>query len=93
MSQFLMGMVKEDYNHTSTPKDQDALAEKSWPALMLTFIEVDRIIGPRARRLQRPKKQVSQASDAPTNLGCRQTAPATSLVGPGHGLDAHRVVR
>ena len=42
-------MVKEDYDHTSTPKDWDALAEKSWPALMLKIIEVDRVIGPRAR--------------------------------------------
>ena len=28
---FLMGLVREDYNHTSTPKDVDALAEKGWP--------------------------------------------------------------
>ena len=46
-----MGLVKEDYNHSSTPKDVHSLAEKSWPDLMLAFIEVDRIIGPRARRL------------------------------------------
>ena len=50
ITRFLRGMVKEDFDHTSTPKDRDALAEKSWPALMLIFIEVDRVIGPRARR-------------------------------------------
>ena len=74
VSRFLKGMVKEDFDHASTPKDRDALAEKSWPALLLTFIEVDRIIGPRARRLHRPKQQVSQANDAPSNPATWDTA-------------------
>ena len=42
ITRFLRGLVKEDYDHTSTPKDRDALAEKSWPTLML------KIIGPRS---------------------------------------------
>ena len=50
ITRFLRGVGKEDFDHTSTPKDRDALAEKSWPALMLIFIEVDRVIGPRACR-------------------------------------------
>ena len=51
---FLMGLVREDYKHTSTPKDVDALAEKGWPELVLIFIDVDRVIGPWARRFIRP---------------------------------------
>ena len=43
---FLKGMTQADYNHTTTPKDVDHLAEKSWPELLRTFIEVDHVIGP-----------------------------------------------
>ena len=42
ITRFLRGLVKEDYDHTSTPKDRFALTEKSWPALMLQIIEVAR---------------------------------------------------
>ena len=54
---FLMGLVKEDYDHPSTPKDVHSLAEKGWPELVL--IDIDCIIGPRARRLLRPQQQVN----------------------------------
>ena len=57
-----------------TPKDVHSLAEKSWPDLMYAFIKVDRIIGPRARRLHRPKQQVSQANHAPPSPAANPTA-------------------
>ena len=54
---FLKGMTQADYNHTTTPKDVDHLAEKSWPELLRTFIEVDRVIGPRSRRFKHPSEE------------------------------------
>merc|ERR1711917_97918 len=48
---FLAGLVEEDYKHTSTPKDVHA--ERGWPELVLLFMDIDRIIGPRGRRFTR----------------------------------------
>merc|ERR1711917_163027 len=63
---FLAGLVEEDYKHTSTPKDVHALAEKGWPELVLLFMDIDRIIGPRGRRFTRvPQQEVRQAQHAP----------------------------
>ena len=63
---FLAGLIEEDYKHTSTPKDVHALAEKGWPELVLLFMDIDRIIGPRGRRFTRaPQQEVRQAQHPP----------------------------
>ena len=67
VTRFLRGLTKEDYDHTSTPKDRDTLAAKSWDALVLEVVKVDRIIGPRARRFTRLQQQVNQTSHVPGN--------------------------
>ena len=55
VSKFLMDLVKEDYNHSQMPKDCDKLAALSWKALVLKFVEVDRIIRPRGHRSAKPR--------------------------------------
>merc|ERR1711951_14163 len=63
---FLAGLVKDDYEHTSTPKDVQALAERGWPEMVLIFMDIDCIIGPRGRRFTRtPQQEVRQAQHAP----------------------------
>ena len=39
VSQFLLGLVDDDYNHSALPKDCDTLAAHSWKDLVLKFIE------------------------------------------------------
>merc|ERR1712155_93910 len=63
---FLAGLVKDDYEHTSTPKDVHVMAAKSWPELIRIFMDIDRIIGPRGRRFNRvPQQEVHQTQHAP----------------------------
>merc|ERR1712219_73547 len=46
--------------------DVHTLAERGWPELVLIFMDIDRIIGPRARRFTRtPQQEVRQAHHAP----------------------------
>ena len=55
-------MTHLDYKHTCT---QDHLAAKNWPDLVRTFIEVDGVIGPQARRLDCGNKEPADVSEPP----------------------------
>ena len=65
VTRFLRGMTRADYNHTSTPKDLDDLAARNWPDLVRTFVEMDHVIGPRARHIDRTRREVDRVDWEP----------------------------